>query len=107
MIYQCPNCPDDEAQLYLYLKETIESLSISDGKIKFCQWATTLINCVENIETYIENVAKKVQSIMVHPYIAKAQSEHLQKMKNELKSGSIIFVGDFAGNYGFVVQDEV
>ena len=60
MIHLCPDCPDDEEQLYLYLKETIESLKISDGEIKFCQLITTdranLINCVENVEIYIENV---------------------------------------------------
>ena len=37
----------------------------------------------------------------------KAQSEHLRKLKNDLKNHSIIFLGDFAENYGFVVQDEV
>ena len=86
-------------------------MNISDGEIKFCQYTVTdranLINCVENVETYIENVIKKVQSIMVHSYIAKAQSEHLQKLKNEIKSDSIIFLGDFVENYRFVVQDEV
>ena len=34
MIHWCPNCPDD-GQLYLYLKETIESLKISDGRLNF------------------------------------------------------------------------
>ena len=52
MIHRCSNYPDDEEQLYLYLKKTIESLNISDG-------------------------GKKVQSTTVHSYIAKAQSEHL------------------------------
>ena len=31
----CPNCPDDEEQLYLYLKETIESLNIQMGRPNF------------------------------------------------------------------------
>ena len=44
---------------------------------------------------------------MVHSYIAKAQSEHLKKLKSELKSDSITFLGHFAENYGFVLQDEV
>ena len=71
MIHWCPNCPDNEEQLYLYLKETTESLNISYGKVKFYQWATTdraNLNYVGNIETYIENVIKKVQSITVHSY---------------------------------------
>ena len=76
MIHQCPNFPDNEEQLQLYLKETIESLNISDGEIKFCQWTTTdranLKNCVENVETYVQNVFKKVQSITVHFYIPQA-----------------------------------
>ena len=33
--------------------------------------------------------------------------EHLRKLKSELKSDSIIFLGDFADNYGFVVPNEV
>ena len=41
MIHWCPNCPDDEEQLYLYLTKTIEILNISDGEIKLCQWTTT------------------------------------------------------------------
>ena len=76
MIHQCPNFRDNEEQLYLYLKETIESLNISDGEIKFCRWTTNdranLKNCVENVQTYVENIFKKVQSIMVHSYIAQA-----------------------------------
>ena len=87
MIDRCPNCPDDEEQPYLYLKETTESLKTSDREIKFCPWTTTyktnLINCVENVKTYIENAIKKVQLITVHSYIAKAKSEHLQKLKSD------------------------
>ena len=78
MIHRCPNYPDDEEQLYQYLKETIESLNISDGEIKFCQWTSTdranSIKCAENVETYIENVTKKVQSIKVNSYM-KAKHE--------------------------------
>ena len=70
MIHRCPNCTDNEEQLYLYLKEIIESLNISDEEIRFCQWTTTdranLINFVENFETCIENVIEKVQSITIH-----------------------------------------
>ena len=106
MIHRCPNCPDDEEQLYLYLKETIESLNTSHRKIKFRQCTTTdrenLINCVENVETYIENIIKKGQSIRVHSYNAKAQSEHVTK-----KCDNTIFLSDFAENYEFVVQDEL
>ena len=55
IIHWCPNCSDEEEQLCLYLKETIESLNISDGEIKFCQWRATnradLLNCFENVET--------------------------------------------------------
>ena len=35
MTHWCPNCPDDEEQLYLYLKEIIESLNIPVGTINF------------------------------------------------------------------------
>ena len=63
--------------------------------------------CVVNVEAYTENVMIKVQSIIVHSCIAKAQLEHLQKLRNELKSDTIIFLDDFAENYGFMVQDEV
>ena len=59
------------------------------------------------METYTENVIKKIQSITAHSYIAQAQLEHKWKLKNELQSDSIIFLGDFAENSGFVVRDEV
>ena len=52
------------------------------------------------METYTENVIKKIQSITVHSYIAQAQLEHQWKLKNELQSDSIIFLGDFAENSG-------
>ena len=56
---------------------------------------------MENVETYTKTIRKKVQSMMVHFYIANTQLEHLQKLKNEL-----IFLGDLVENYGFMVQDE-
>ena len=43
----------------------------------------------------------------MHSYILKYRSRYLKKLKSEIHSSTVLFLGDFAENYQFVIQDEV
>ena len=43
----------------------------------------------------------------MHSYISKCQSKYLKKLKFETDKSTVIFLGDFAENYEFVIQDKV
>ena len=43
----------------------------------------------------------------MHSYILKCQLRYLKKLKSEIDSSTVLFLGDFAENYQFVIQDEV
>ena len=43
----------------------------------------------------------------MHSYISKCQSRYLKKLKPKIGSSAVLFLGDFAENYQFVIQDEV
>ena len=42
-----------------------------------------------------------------HSYISKCQSRYLKKLKSEIDTSTVLFLGDFAENYLFVIQDEI
>ena len=48
-----------------------------------------------------------MQKLTAHSYISKAQEKYLKKRKEELEGNTALFLGDFAENYKFAVQDEV
>jgi hypothetical protein len=39
--------------------------------------------------------------------MAREQSSYLKRLKEELKDGEVIVMGDFAENYSVVVQNEI
>ena len=43
----------------------------------------------------------------MHSNISKCQSRCLKKLKSEIDRSTVLFFGDFAENYQFVIQDEV
>ena len=43
----------------------------------------------------------------VHSYTSKCQSMSLKKLKSEIDTSTVLFLGGFAENYQFVIQDEV
>ena len=42
----------------------------------------------------------------MHSYISKSQLRYLKKLKSEIDSSTVLFLGNFAENYRFVIQDE-
>ena len=43
----------------------------------------------------------------MYSYISKCQLRYLKKLKSEIDSLAVLFLGDFEENYQFVIQDEV
>jgi len=82
-----------------------------DDIIEFSQWTTTdrstLVKQQETIPDYINLVASWLQKLTAHSYIAKCQTLHLKKRKEEIDTSVALILGNFAENYKFVVQDEV
>ena len=110
MVHRCSNCPDSNISLKDYLLSFIGDFD-ADDVIEFSQWTTTdrsnLIHRTETIDDYVNLVIEKLQILTVHSYISKCQSRHLKKLKAEIDNSTVLFLGDFAENYQFVVQDEV
>ena len=50
-------------------------------------------------------MCEQLDEITSHSFIARSQSQYLNKLKENQKCGEVIILGDFAGN-SFIVQDE-
>ena len=110
MIHRCPNCPKSLKPLEEFLYDTLEEFEDAEV-IEFSQWTTTdrstLTTQKESYPAYIDLVGSKLNKLAPHSYIAKAQSRYLKQRKEELGNNDVLFLGDFAENYKFIVQDEV
>eukprot|EP00795_Rhopilema_esculentum_P010668 gene10668-biopygen13164 len=126
MIHLCPNCPEIEP-LKNYLREQLNArpsdqdetsadanevdnifAEEEDYSITFNQWTSTdrakLIKQTAPLSDFIELVAKKLDKITVHWFIARTQGK---QCKEDLKESEVIVLVDFAENYKFLVQDEI
>ena len=78
-----------------------------DVEITYQQWTTSgraeLISCTLPLDEFIEQLYEQLDEITSHAFIAKLQSQYL----NKLKDGDVIILGDFAENFSFIVQDEI
>ena len=110
MVKRCPQCPATTDSLIEQLKTTIGEFE-EDDTIEFSQWTTTdrstLVQQQETVPDYIKLVVSQLQKLTSHSYVAKCQTSHLKKRKEELDGSVALILGDFAENYKFVVQDEV
>ena len=77
--------------------------------IEFKQWTTTdratLDTKIQSLDEFIRVILDTLPTVLLHDFIAKQQSQFLQKTKSQLVPGEFLVVGDFAENYSFVVQD--
>ena len=82
-----------------------------DAEITFQQWTTRdrveLIFCTLPLDEFIEQLSVQLDEITSHSFIARSQSQYLNKLKENLKCGEAIILGDFAENFSFIVQDEI
>ena len=117
MIHCCESYPDVNA-----LKKFIEGELLKadhdgqvddydDVEITYQQWTTSgrveLISCTLPLDEFIEQLYEQLDEITSHSFIAKSQSQYLNKLKENLKYGDVIILRDFAENFSFIVQDEI
>ena len=109
MIHICPNCPASNTLLQDFLFHTIGDFD--NDVIEFSQWATTdrsnLTHHTETVNEYVNTVIEQLHILTVHSYILKCQLMYLKKLKSEIYSSVVLFPGDFAENFQYVIQDEV
>ena len=111
MIHRCPDCPKSSGQLENFLYDTMEGDIDNAESIEFSQWTTTdkstLTTQKEFCQAYIGLVVLQLNKLVPHSYLAKSQSRYLKQRKEEISDSEVLFLGDFAKNYKFIVQDEI
>ena len=110
MVSRCEKCPKSSDALIDFISQLIGEQD-EEFKGQFLQWTTvdrsSLIHHDESVPAYIEMVVSQLQILTAHSYIAKSQAKYLSRRKEEIDETCALFLGDFAENYSFVVQDEV
>ena len=103
---RCEECPGIE-NLHRRLEQHFDEHMIDH--IEFKQWTTTdratLDTKIQSLDEFIRVFLDTLPTVLLHDFIAKQQSQFLQKTKSQLVPGEFLVVGDFAENYSFVVQD--
>ena len=86
---------------------TFNELAIDE--ITYKAWVnvdkTTLETITKSPEDFVEILINKLLTLRCHDFIAKQQASFLESLKNSIKPGEIIVLGDFAENYSFLSQD--
>ena len=104
---ECPCCPGKQPLREMLLKCYEES---DVDEVEFKQWTSTdrskLETMVEPLEDFVESFLEKLENLKRHDFIAKQQSQYLNKRKEGLVEGEVLVIGDFSENFSFVVQDE-
>ena len=82
-----------------------------DFLFHYSQWQTTdrgsLITVTSTCEEYEDTLISARNAIAKHLSLAKCQADFLRAKKESLKANEVIFLGDFAENYRFLVQDGI
>ena len=117
MMHHCESCPgvnvvkkfiegeliktDDDGQVGNYddVEITFQQLGTSD-KAK-------LISCTLHLDEFIEQLCEQLGEITSHSFVARSQSQYINKLKENLKCVEVIILGDLAENISFMVQDEI
>ena len=111
MVHRCPNRPELNTLLQDFLFHAIGDFDDDDDVIEFSQWTTTdqsnLTHHTETVNEYVNIVIEQLHILTAHSYISKSQSRYSKKLKSEIDNSTVLFLGDFAENYQFVIQDEV
>ena len=75
------------------------------------QWTTSeraeLISCTLPLDKFTEQLHEQLDEITFHSFIARSQSQYLNKPKENLKCGAVIILGDFAESFSFIEQDKI
>ena len=65
------------------------------------------ITCTLPLDEFVEQLREQLDEVTSHSFIARSQSQYLSKLKEKLKCGEVIILGDFAENVSFIVRDEI
>lgn len=110
MLNRCDSCPGLNG-LVAYLHEVLDDDVDENELIIIKQWVTTdradIVSLALSLPDYIDHLAKQIDDLTAHSYIAKCQAAYLKNLKETLPLGEAIVMLDFAENYAFIVQDEV
>ena len=108
MMEKCQNCPGEEGvREYLY---SLDSVQMASEDITFKQWSksereSTLQDCVENIEQFVDSLSEKVCNLTRHHYISKAQGHYTANLRENAPKGEAVVIGDFSENYTCIAQN--
>ena len=70
-------------------------------------YRASLVTVTSTCEEYKDTLISAINAITKHQFLAKCQANFLRAKKEPLKANEVIFLGDFAENYQFLVQDEI
>ena len=104
----CKECPGSEN-----LSEMLTSLLGRNliEEITYKKWTTTdranMILVKVDSTNFIKNFIDWLKKFKVHNFISKSQANYLKQLKNEIKPGEFIIIGDFSENYSFIIQDAI
>ena len=117
MIHRCESCPGVNAVKKFIQRELMKADDdgqvddYDDVEITFQQWTTSgkaeLILCILLLDEFIEQLCEQLDEITSHSFIARSQSQYINKLKENLKCGEVTILGDFAENFSFIVRDEI
>ena len=103
---ECQVC-EDTSSLTVILEKAFEDLDVDT--ITYRQWESTdrteLATHTDSTNEFIEQLIEKLQILKTHQFIHDQQTRFYYSLKENLKPGVVIAVGDFSQNYAFVIQD--
>lgn len=102
----CKSCPGITT-FGDYLKELLSKNSVLE--VKYAVWTetdrSTLVNHLENVEDFVDNLCDRLEKLKPHSHISKKQSNFIKQRKINLSEGEVVVCFDFSENYAYVVQD--
>ena len=60
--------------------------------------------CTE-VEEFIDTLTEDLKKLLLHDFVASKQSRYFTEVKENLATGEMVLVQDFAENFAFVIQD--
>ena len=61
----------------------------------------------ENIDVFINQLAKELPIILKYDFLAKSQATYLEELKDTIDEEEFIVTLDFSENYSFHIQDAI
>ena len=102
----CSLCPPVDN-----LKQLLQNIFSDSGieELTYSQWVNTdrsdLKTVTESVEDFVSKFCDRLILLRKHGFIAKQQNKAFSEIKENLKTGEVLVVGDFSENFQFIVQD--